>query len=323
MVDTLVAVRVIVIGSGISGLGTAAELLRRRHEVTIISDESITATTSFLSAAVWFPTAAGPTERVRAWGAETFEYLEALAAQETPGVRMRESLALYREDPVVPTWSSSVRAFRTADRGELPLGYHFGFRFAVPFVEMPTYLPYLRDRVDAAGGHRLHRKVRRLDDLADLAPDVVVNCAGLRASELVGDRQTYPIRGQIVRVTNPGLSVSIRDEAHPLGRAYVHPRENDCILGGSLDRDRWDTTANPQLTQSILDRCRDLAPRLAECRVIETLVGLRPGRAEVRLELDTDCWPSVPVIHNYGHGGSGVTIAYGCAREAAALVDEL
>ncbi|MFE3261064.1 FAD-dependent oxidoreductase [Nocardia sp. NPDC059091] len=73
------------IGSGISGLGTAAELLRGRHEVTITSDEPITATTSFLSAAVWFPTAAGPTERVRAWGAETFEYLEALAARETPG----------------------------------------------------------------------------------------------------------------------------------------------------------------------------------------------------------------------------------------------
>ncbi|MDO3649734.1 FAD-dependent oxidoreductase [Nocardia mangyaensis] len=31
----------------------------------------------------------------------------------------------------------------------------------------------------------------------------------------------------------------------------------------------------------------------------------------------------VPVLHNYGHGGSGVTIAYGCAREVAALIDTL
>ncbi|MFD9992028.1 FAD-dependent oxidoreductase, partial [Bacillus cereus] len=280
--DTVFAVRVIVIGSGISGLSTAAELLRGGHEVTIVSDESPAASTSFLAAAVWFPTAAGPRERVRAWGAETFEYLKALSAQETPGVRMRESLALHRREPAVPTWSSSVDDFRAADRSELPLGYQFGFRFAVPFVEMPIYLPYLHDQVVSAGGRRLHRKVRRLDDLADMAPDAVVNCAGLRASELLNDRQMYPIRGQIVRVTNPGLSVSIREEAHPLGRAYIHPRTNDCILGGSLDRDQWDTTADPRLTQSILDRCRDLAPCLAESRIIETLVGLRPGRPEVR-----------------------------------------
>ncbi|WP_327118227.1 FAD-binding oxidoreductase [Nocardia sp. NBC_01730] len=315
--------RIVILGSGISGLSTAAELLRDKHDVTIVSAEPITATTSFLAAAVWFPTAAGPVERVRAWSETTFEHLAALAATGTPGVRMCESTALYRGEPAIPAWSRSVRSFRAADQAELPRGYSFGFRFAVPLVEMPTYLPYLCDQVDEAGARWVVRSIHRLDDLDDLCPDVVINCAGLRAAELVDDPEVYPIRGQIVRVANPGLSMSLRDEAHPLGRAYVHPRANDCVLGGSLDLGEWDTTPNVGLTQSILARCRDLAPALAGSQVLETLVGLRPGRSEVRLELDTSALPGVPVIHNYGHGGSGITIGYGCARESAALVADL
>ncbi|WP_330230053.1 FAD-binding oxidoreductase [Nocardia sp. NBC_00508] len=312
--------RIVVLGSGISGLSTAAELLRDRHEVTVVSAAPITATTSFLAAAVWFPTAAGPADRVGAWSDTTFEHLAALAAAGAPGVRMCESMALHRDEPAIPAWSRSVRSFRAAAPGELPPGYRFGFRFAVPLVEMPTYLPFLSAQVDAAGARRVLRTVHRLDDLAGLSPDVVVNCAGLRAAELAGDPDVYPIRGQIVRVTNPGLSVSIRDEAHPLGRAYVHPRAADCVLGGSLEPGEWDTAPDPDLTRSILRRCRDLAPALAESEVLETLVGLRPGRGEVRLELDTAVLPGIPVVHNYGHGGSGITIGYGCALEVAALV---
>ncbi|MFI2280639.1 FAD-dependent oxidoreductase [Nocardia beijingensis] len=315
--------RIVVLGSGISGLSTAAELLRARHEVVVVSAEPITATTSFLAAAVWFPTAAGPADRVLAWSETTFEHLAGLAAAGAPGVRMCASMALYRERPTIPAWSRSVRAFRQADPADLPPGYGFGFRFEVPLVEMPTYLPFLSAQVDAAGARRVLRAVRRLDDLADLSPDVVVNCAGLRAAELVGDPHAYPIRGQIVRVTNPGLSVSVRDEAHPLGRAYVHPRADDCVLGGSLDTGAWDTAPDPGLTRSILRRCRDLVPGLAGSEILDTVVGLRPGRREVRVELDTAVLPGIPVVHNYGHGGSGITIGHGCAVESAALVAAL
>jgi len=45
-------------------------------------------------------------------------------------------------------------------------------------------------------------------------------------------------------------------------------------------------------------------------------VGLRPHRsAGVRVERDSD----LPVIHNYGHGGAGVSLSWGCAEEAADL----
>src|SRR3712207_6872420 len=41
---------------------------------------------------------------------------------------------------------------------------------------------------------------------------VVVNCAGLGARELVGDGEMRPIRGQVLRVANPGLERFFLDE---------------------------------------------------------------------------------------------------------------
>jgi D-amino-acid oxidase len=192
----------------------------------------------------------------------------------------------------------------------------------VPLVEMPLYLPHLHEAVLAAGAHHVTRRLAVLDEVLDLAPDIVVNAAGMAAGALVGDTSVYPVRGQIVRVTNPGLHLSVRDEDHPGGRAYVHPRSGDCILGGTLDVGRWDTEPDPAQTAAIVDRCADIAPGLAGARVLETVVGLRPGRPAVRVGLDEGLLP-VPVVHDYGHGGAGITIGWGCAQQVAALVRQV
>jgi D-amino-acid oxidase len=47
-------------------------------------------------------------------------------------------------------------------------------------------------------------------------------------------------------------------------------------------------------------------------------VGFRPTRSRIRVErVDLD---GVPLIHNYGHGGSGVTVSWGCAQEVRQLI---
>jgi len=314
--------RVTVLGAGVAGLTTAQRLLAAGCRVRVVAAAPIEQSTSYLAAAVWFPTHVGPTDRVADWGRQTYDVLAEQAVRGVPGVVMRESLALYREPPGEPEWADAVRGVRAATAAELPPGYEYGLRYVVPLVEMPLYLPWLADQVGANGAEVYTRRVHSLRELAEDGVDVIVNCSGLAARELVGDQSVYPVRGQIARVSNPGLSMSVRDEQHPDGRAYVHPRQHDCILGGTLDENSWDTRVDLDTAASILRRCQDIAPALAEATVIDHVVGLRPGRPTVRLEEDARDEPGPRILHNYGHGGAGITISWGCADELTALVME-
>jgi D-amino-acid oxidase len=313
-------VRVTVLGAGVVGLTTAVSLLDVGCDVRVVTAAPVEETMSYLAAAVWFPTHVGPPGRVARWGRRTFEVLAAQAADSVPGVIIRESLALYRQPPGRPDWTESVGQVRAAAAAELPPGYEHGLRFAVPLVEMPLYLPWLVDQVRERGGEIGTRWVSSLGELSDGWAEALVNCSGLGARDLVGDLSVYPVRGQIVRVTNPGLSLSVRDEHHPAGRAYVHPRTSDCILGGTLEEHRWDTEVDPAAAEAIIARCADIVPAVAGAEVIGHAVGLRPGRPEVRLEEGAPGDAGVRVVHNYGHGGAGVTLCWGCAEHVTRIL---
>jgi D-amino-acid oxidase len=313
-------VRVTVLGAGVVGLTTAVSLLDAGCEVRVVTAAPAEGTTSYVAAAVWFPTHVGPPDRVAGWGRRTLEVLAGQARDRVPGVIMRESLALYREPPGRPDWAESVGEVRAAATAELPPGYSYGLRFAVPLVEMPVYLPWLAGQVRDRGGEISLRRVSSLGELSDGWADAVVNCPGLGARELVGDLSVYPVRGQIVRVTNPGLSLSVRDEYHPAGRAYVHPRTSDCILGGTLDEHQWDTEVDLATAEAIIARCTSIVPGLADAEILGHVVGLRPGRPEVRLEEDLADAAGVRIVHNYGHGGAGITLSWGCAEHVTRIL---
>jgi D-amino-acid oxidase len=314
--------RVLVVGSGIVGLTTAVRLLESGRRVEVTSDRPLEATTSHIAAGVWFPHATATGERTLRWSARTFAALAAEAASPGAPVVMRETLMLYRQDPGRPWWVAALPAGAHAVAADaLPRGYTHGLRFTVPQALMPEYLPALRERVARLGASLGDRHLHSLD-AATAEARVVVNCTGLAARSLAGDATVHPIRGQVVRVANPGLHLSLRDEAHPLGRAYVHPRRDDCILGGTGEVGSWDLCPDPATAQSILRRCRDLAPALEGAAVLEHRVGLRPGRSEVRLEAERRDDGAI-IVHNYGHGGAGVTLSWGCADAVVTLVDRL
>ena len=123
------------------------------------------------------------------------------------------------------------------------------------------------------------------------------------------------VRGQVVRVADPGLAGWTLDEDHPDGMVYVVPRGTDVVCGGTARRRRRERPRpDPAEAERILARCRALVPELADAPVLGHAVGVRPVRTAVRLERAGD------VVHCYGHGGAGVTLSWGCADEVVRLV---
>jgi D-amino-acid oxidase len=312
------AVDVAVVGCGVIGLTTAVRLQEAGLTVRIVARDLPLETTSNVAAAIWYPYRAYPQNRVLEWGSRTFAVLEELAATRSTGIRMREVRELFRTRVPNPWWMRAVRHVRHCDATELPAGFVDGFVFTTPVVEMPIYLSYLMRRFQAGGGVVQQRVV---GILADIASDerVIVHCTGVGAKDLVPDTSVTPIRGQVVCVDNPGIDQVLLDEGNPDGITYIVPRSADCILGGTAEVGADGLEPDPEIARGILHRCIELEPRLQEVRVLSHKVGLRPGRPTIRLETE-DLPDGRPCVHNYGHGGAGVTLSWGCADEVVRLV---
>lgn len=309
--------RVLVLGAGVSGLSTAHELLARGYEVALWAREEPLATTSAVAAALWFPFEAGPPARVAGWATRSYARFLELARARTPGVAQVPFVDLRSPAEPVPAWAAGLEA-RAALAPAERAGFAQGWRMRVPVIETPLYLPWLAGELRARGARLECRTVRSLDETRGF--EAVVNCTGLGARELVGDRACHAIRGQIVRVPRGAVAGALNFHRADGSFGYVIPRTDDCVLGGTAERGNESLEVDARTSQAILERCRALEPRI-EPRLLGARVGLRPGRAEIRLERERLA-DGRPLVHDYGHGGCGVTLSWACAEDAAALVAE-
>ena len=308
--------RCTVVGAGVSGLSCAVKLLEAGHEVVVISDRFSPDTVSDIAAAIWYPFLTAPADRADGWGIATYAELERLSEREPQsGVRMRDGREYLRQAVDPPEWSEDIAAFRILDDSEIPEGYVFGWQFRAPVIEMQLYMPWLRSRVEALGGSFVQSFV---ENLSEVSGEVVVNCVGLGARELCGDEEVRPARGQVIFIDqDPGIG---HFDQQPETLTYTIPRSDITVLGGTAQVDDWGMDIRPEDDDLILSKVEALWPELDRSRIIGGAVGLRPSRSEVRLEVEYI--GERRVVHNYGHGGAGVTLSWGCAEEVANLVSQ-
>lgn len=300
----------IVVGGGVIGLTTALVLARSGRRVRVWAREPAERTTSAVAGALWWPYRIQPEQLVGQWALATLAVYEGLAeqARET-GVRMVEGVHLGVRMDELGTWAAQVPGLSETAAGA-------GLAARLPLIDMPVHLRWLRERVLKAGGLL---EVREVTDLNQVPASVVVNCTGLGARSLVPDPTVRPVRGQLVVVENPGITTWLTSaDEHAAESTYFFPQPCGLVLGGTAEEDAWSLEPDPRVAAEIVARCAAVRPEIAGARVLEHRVGLRPARDAVRLERQVLPGGRV-LVHNYGHGGAGVTVAWGCAREAAGL----
>jgi D-amino-acid oxidase len=321
---------VAVIGAGVVGLTTAIALLRRGARVTVIADRIEDPPASWTSPAAFTPYPGPLAERLERWTVEAFDAFERLARDHPEsGVEMGPLRELLHRPHRLEPWAMRLMAARPA--AAFPPFVQV-LDTTRPLIDMVRYLPWLRDRVLAAGGRLACRRVERLDASCRRGFDAVVLCAGTGSATLAADPMVRPMHGQVVHVPNDiDLDHSVHDDGIDGSTTYVFRFRDRLVLGGTFQEGRTAVGTDPASVQDILRRARELLrldghPRWSELGSTVMLArgAARPARGrgdvfeDLRLELDPDLSPG-RLVHHYGHGRQGVTLSWATAAEAARL----
>jgi D-amino-acid oxidase len=280
----------VVAGAGVIGLTTAISLTEAGLSTRIVTAGPGPGTTSVAAGAIWGPVRCGPPDRTYSWSAAGLKVLSSLAVEPSAGIRQVSGYEVAASPASPEDWLNLVPDMRLLVPSELPDGMVSGWRYTAPVVTMPVYLEYLRTRYEALGG------------TIEVSPSV------------------YPVRGQVVVVENPGIDEFYIDHTlHGFDYVYIFPHGDVALLGGTAEEGAWDLSPRPEVAERIVADCSRVNPRLRGARVVAERVGLRPCRPTVRLE--AEALPGGRVLwHNYGHGGAGVTLSWGCAAEITEAV---
>ena len=302
-----------IIGAGISALSTAWKLSEAGYRADIFAAEFSPNITSNRAAAFWFPYHIRHDERGIDWCRISYQYYRNFEATSETGVKMMPLLKmvpqLVEEDrswlQFMPEGSVTV-----LEETSLPTYIAAGYSVQVPLIETQLFMPWLMETLKERGVAFYRQTIESIDNLNnDYA--VVINCSGLGSRTLCSDNELIPVRGQVALMEPvQGYPIYLENER----ALYVVPRQDATIVGGTYEMGVEDAVTQPADLDQILRKARAALPGIAHLNVMGSWAGLRPYRESVRLEQE----PGKNIIHNYGHGGSGFTLAFGCGAEAAA-----
>ncbi|GAB3625777.1 FAD dependent oxidoreductase [Pandoraea terrae] len=305
-----------IVGCGVSGLTTGIAVLLSGRSVSIRSAEAPGHTTSMLAAAIWHPFFPSRDAAYLRRASRTYATLVALASDANSGVSMRELTEYFRTDDGIPWWAQCVPDVSRVPRSRVPSAYAGGYRMRVPVAHAGTYLNHLMSTFIELGGVFESGRVDAPDEML-VRCDAVVNCTGY-GSVTWGDTSLGLSRGIVLRTERGGVRGCFIDDSDARRPTYIVERDTDCILGGFAEAGLTSTSVSRDQIEDIRARCIALCSDVAALKVLDVGVGFRPTRPSVRVERDGS---NPGVIHNYGHGGGGFSLSWGCAADVAALLD--
>ncbi|EHK46771.1 hypothetical protein TRIATDRAFT_43329 [Trichoderma atroviride IMI 206040] len=213
-----------------------------------------------------------------------------------------------------------------------------------PIVNTDKAMAYLMAVVAAKGAIMETRKIDTdirhelgLQLLKDHGADAIVNATGLGAKTVAADDDVYPVRGAVRRVENThrGSFRHLNDaylvpaqkdsNQHPTKTVFIVPRNDDVLYVGSIvqpNNSTMNLTPESPEVQMMWNRAGSFVKNLLHAGFVpqyEFAQGLRPfTKRNVKVRADEVA--TFPLIHNYGHGGSGWTLGIGTARCAVLIL---
>lgn len=232
-----------VLGCGAVGLATARLLQSRGRDVTIYARALPPDTTSNVAGASWFPSlVVDEALRSAAFSAQfenaarfSHRYFQALVG-DYYGVRWRQQYFLSGA-PAQDPWEYTLLRDLFPNTRRLHRAEH---AFSAPhvlvdnmmFIEPPVYLNALLRDFQLAGGRVRVQSFAQPAEVAALREPIVVNCTGLGARELFGDRELLPVKGQLtVLLPQPEVDYAVVTDED----LYMIPRRDGILLGGTRE----------------------------------------------------------------------------------------
>jgi D-amino-acid oxidase len=308
---------VAVLGAGVVGLSSAVVALEAGHHVTVYTALGPIQTTSAKAAASVIPhtveRASAPADLL---ARSMARFAEIERTDPTAGVRWHTHWEASSAPLPVPDYLAEMHSVTEVRRPDVPGGYRFGRHYDTFMAETPRYLPWLVARIESLGGQiTLVPPFATIDQVRELPEALVINCTGLGAARLCGDSALRPVRGQVAVVgPHPELGYSISHGE----RFYIYPRAEDTVLGGTKEFDVQSERTHTTAIDEILEATRLILPTVGATDVLRTYAGLRPYR-DGSLRLQREDVGNTRVVHNYGHGGAGISLAWGSAEHAVEL----
>lgn len=327
--------KIAVIGCGVIGLTTAIAVqntLGSTAKITIFTEKTTPNTTTDLAAGIWSPQFLNNTDNAKIckWAKSTQDHIAKLWKEgraNEAGICLQNVLFLSNEqDFKVPLWLEQSLGYINLSKKQLDYFSNAygekltgGYSYTSFSWEGTKLLSFLQQIFLQNGGDIQIKKIYNFNVLSNF--DVIVNCTLLNSRELVDDFLVRPMRGQITKVFAPWqfhtISIPNKEDL-----SYIVPNIHFVVLGGTKELDNYNVQVDEKDKQTILSGCYNFVPSLKNSPILNHSVGLRPTRSQVRVEAEIKRVnkKNITIVHNYGHGGSGITLSIGCAEEAALLV---
>ncbi len=280
-----------------------------------------------------------------------------------PGLTIHKHYEIFEFETEQPEYVNWMLNARNLDESapKLPGADNiYGWVFDCIFADWPLYFPALQNLYKQAGGEITLERLTSAD-IRNLPSATIINCSGLGSRLLFDDPAPHLLlRGHLLHkkdaplITNDASEIisynytpkssKYADSEGDACDIYCYPRKDGWILGGSrqvgtINADgKWNgneitsdcyEVKNIAFPSQIVDLNRKLIKQSFDISLndfdnVTPSVGYRYIRNKNGgLRLEEEVIEDKKIYHNYGHGGAGVTLSWGCALQIVSKISSI